>query len=93
MISVIIPANNEEGYIGDCLDLLLISDPPAKGPMQAIVVANGCSDNTVAEARERIPAFAAKGWQLDVLDLKEGGKVNALNASEEAILHPMILEP
>ena len=26
MISVIIPANNEEGYIGTCLDLLLASD-------------------------------------------------------------------
>ncbi len=89
MISVIIPANNEEGYIGECLDLLLASDPPAKGPMQAIVVANGCSDDTVGEASARIPAFAAKSWQLDVLDLKEGGKVGALNASEEAILHPI----
>ncbi len=49
MISVIIPANNEEGYIGTCLDLLLASDPPAKGAMQVIVVANGCMDDTVGQ--------------------------------------------
>ena len=89
MISVIIPANNEEGYIGTCLDLLLASEPPSKGPMQVVVVANGCSDNTVGEAGERNTAFAEKGWRLDVLDLEEGGKVRALNAAEEAILHPL----
>ncbi len=89
MISVIIPANNEEGYIGHCLDLLLASDPPAKGPMQVVVVANGCTDDTVGEARERTGAFAAQGWQLDVLDLEQGGKVKALNAAEKAIIHPL----
>jgi glycosyltransferase involved in cell wall biosynthesis len=89
VISVVIPANNEEGYIGRCLDLLLASDPPAKGPMQAVVVANGCSDDTVSEARARNAGFAAKGWRLDVLDLAEGGKVGALNAAEQAILHPI----
>ena len=89
MISVIIPANNEEGYIGNCLDLLLASEPPARGSMQVVVVANGCSDNTVGEAGERGAAFTEKGWRLDVLDLEEGGKVRALNAAEEAILYPL----
>ena len=89
MISVVIPANNEEGYIGPCLDLLLQSEPPSKGPMQVVVVANGCTDATVPEARARTQAFAAKGWQLDVLDLEEGGKVHALNASDAAIIHSL----
>lgn len=89
MISVIIPANNEEGYIGECLDLLVRSQPPAKGPMQAIVIANGCSDDTMGEARARAEDFAAKGWRLDVLDLEEGGKVRAVNAAEEVIIHPV----
>lgn len=89
MISVIIPANNEEGYIGTCLDLLLQSEPPAGGPLQVVVVANACSDGTVAEASALIPAFREKGWQLDVLDIETGGKVNALNASEAAVLHPL----
>lgn len=85
MISVVIPANNEEGYIGPCLDLLAQSDPPADGPVQVVVAANGCTDGTVAEARARGAAYAARGWQLDVLDLEQGGKVRALNASEQAV--------
>lgn len=89
MISVIVPANNEEGYVGTCLELLLASEPPEKGPMQVVVVANGCSDNTVAEAQAQGSAFAARGWQLDVLDLEEGGKVNALNAAEDVIAYPL----
>lgn len=89
MISVIIPANNEEGYIGTCLDLILQSEAPVKGPVQVVVVANGCSDGTVAEASTLIPAFEKKGWRLDVLDLEEGGKVRALNASETAVVHSL----
>jgi glycosyltransferase involved in cell wall biosynthesis len=89
MISVIIPANNEEGYIGTCLELLLRSDAPEGGPLQVVVVANGCTDDTVGEASALAPAFEAKGWRLDVLDLEEGGKVNALNASETAVIHPL----
>ena len=89
MISVIIPANNEEGYIGQCLDFLLQSDSPAKGPLQVVVVANGCRDATVMEACERACIFENKGWQLDVLDLEEGGKVNAINASEQVIMYPI----
>ena len=91
MISVIIPANNEEGYIGTCLDLLLASEFAERGPMQVVVVANGCTDNPAAEAGTRCAGFAGKGWRLDVLDLKDGGKVRALNAAEEAIIHPLRL--
>lgn len=89
MISVVIPANNEEGYIGHCLDLLLASEPPEKGAMQVVVVANGCRDNTVDEARARADLFGAKGWQLDVLDLEQGSKVLALNAAEDVIISPL----
>ena len=89
MISVIIPANNEEGYIGTCLDLLLASEQPSKGPMQVVVVANGCTDNTVDETQKRGEAFATKGWRLDVLDLEEGGKILALNAAEKAVIYPL----
>jgi glycosyltransferase involved in cell wall biosynthesis len=92
MISVIIPANNEEGYIGPCLELVLKSDTPASDtqggpPMQVVVVANGCTDATVAEAGALIPAFAENGWQLDVLDLEKGNKIGALNAGDQAALH------
>jgi len=90
MTSIIIPVLNEQGYIGVCLDLLLKSRQPTTGgtPVQVIVVANGCTDNTVTEARAFETAFDAKGWQLDVLDLEQGGKLNALNAGDAKALHP-----
>ena len=92
MISIIIPANNEEGYIGPCLDLILSSqapgpDAPGQPALQVIVAANGCDDGTVAETQSRRAAFVEKGWQLDVLDLSEGGKIGALNASDAIALY------
>lgn len=90
MISVIIPANNEEKYIRACLQDVLGATEPAQDvrkPVQVIVVANGCSDATAAEALAMLPDFAAKGWQLDVLDLAQGGKILALNAGDQAALY------
>jgi glycosyltransferase involved in cell wall biosynthesis len=90
VISVIIPANNEEDYIGACLSRILASDPAQEGapPVQVIVVANGCTDLTVAEATAKKPEFEARGWQLDVLDLDQGSKVLALNAGDAAAIYP-----
>jgi glycosyltransferase involved in cell wall biosynthesis len=50
MISVIIPAHNEENYLGATLDALRRQD---HGWFEVIVVANGCSDGTARVARER----------------------------------------
>lgn len=84
MLSVIIPASNEAGYIGACLNALF-----ASGPMQAeaIVVANGCRDATAEVARSFAARAAAAGWGLRVLDLAQGGKPNALNQGDAAALH------
>ena len=81
MLSVIIPANNEAAYIGPCLDALLASDTDA-GPVEILVVANACTDATVARARDRAGAAARRGWRLEVIDLAEGGKLNALNVGD-----------
>lgn len=86
MISVIIPANNEARYIAECLNSLLGSAATA-APVQVVVVANGCTDNTVEEAQALADAFTARGWRLDVLDLAEGGKIGALNAGDAAALY------
>ncbi len=86
MISILIPANNEEAYIRDCLGSLLASDPAPEG-VQIIVMANGCTDATVARAEAMVPDFAAKGWDLQVLDLAEGSKPAALNAGDAAARH------
>jgi len=50
MISIIIPAHNEEAYLGETLDTLNRQDYPA---FEIIVVANGCADRTAEVARGR----------------------------------------
>ncbi len=83
MLSVIIPANDEAGWIGPCLDGLLAQTLPP-GAMEVVVAANACTDETVAIARSREAAFAAKGWRLEVLDIPEGGKPNAFDRGDAA---------
>lgn len=87
LLSVIIPARNEAGYIGACLAALCAQDLGA-GPIEVIVAANGCSDDTAGAARACTEAFAARGWTLDVLDLPEGGKPGALNAADTVARGP-----
>lgn len=82
VISVIIPANNEGAYIGQCLAALLDSDPVPGHALELIVVANGCTDDTVKVARRYQIATSERGWTLKVLDLAEGSKIKALNAGD-----------
>lgn len=83
LLSVIIPASNEEHYIARCLQALFASSPPGV-PVEAIVVANGCHDQTAAVARAQEPLASAAGWRLVVLDLAQGSKPGALNAGDRA---------
>ena len=84
MLSIIIPANNEEAYIAACLEGLLAQTLTAAraGGVEVLVAATGCTDRTVAVAESLAPRFAAKGWELVVLDIPEGGKSNALNRTD-----------
>jgi glycosyltransferase involved in cell wall biosynthesis len=83
VLSVIIPASNEAGYIGPCLAALFASNP-VPGGAEAIVVANGCRDDTAARARGFANEAKAAGWRLEVIDRPEGGKIGALNAGDAA---------
>ena len=82
-ISILIPAHDEAAYLPGCLEALLESDDPAGLTAEVIVVANGCTDDTAAVARAHQATFAEKGWPLTVLDLRQGSKLNALNAGED----------
>jgi glycosyltransferase involved in cell wall biosynthesis len=79
VLSLIIPASNEEGWIGRCLQAVADSDL-VPGGLEVIVVANGCRDRTADVAR----GFARKLPALQVLDLAQGSKPAALNAGDQA---------
>lgn len=81
VLSVILPASNEEAWIGGCLQALFASDPVEA---EVIVVANGCQDRTAEVARGFAGRAAAAGWGLAVLEQAEGGKPGALNAGDAA---------
>ena len=71
--AIIIPACNEESVIGRCLDT--IQHQATHGEFEVIVVANGCTDGTVAQAARR---------GVRVIDLADSGKAGALNAGDAA---------
>ena len=79
MLSLIIPASNEEGWIGPCLQAVA-EQAPVPGGLEVIVVANGCRDATAAVAR----GFAGRIAGLKVLDLAEGSKPLALTMGDRA---------
>ena len=84
MLSVIIPASNEEAFIGRCLEAVIASeDVPSEGA-EIIVAANACKDRTVAVARAHVESAQARHWRLEVIDLAEPGKANALNVADRA---------
>jgi glycosyltransferase involved in cell wall biosynthesis len=70
--AVIVPAHNEESVLGATIARLLEG---LDDDIQFLVVANGCTDRTVAVA-------TAFGPRVRVLDLPEASKARALNAAE-----------
>jgi glycosyltransferase involved in cell wall biosynthesis len=83
VLSVLIPASNEEALIEQCLRAVLQSDWDHSGAFETIVISNGSHDRTAETALDVQQAFKAKGWDLRVLDRKEGGKLGALNAGDK----------
>lgn len=84
LLSVIVPAHDEEDYIGACLDALLEQDDSA-GRVEIIVAANACQDGTVAESEARVDRAQARGWGLTCLSIPKPGKLEALNRAEAAM--------
>lgn len=84
-LSVILPAHDEAEWIGACARAVLASDTLPRGWRgEVLVVANGCSDDTAARARAFADQAAARGWDWQVLELAEGGKLGALTAGDAA---------
>src|SRR5688500_9924243 len=75
MISIIIPAHNEEAVIGRCLAALL--RVAREGELDVVVVCNGCTDRTPHLAR-------AFGASVNVIETPLASKVHALNLGDDA---------
>ncbi len=73
MISVVIPAHNEECCIRHTLTALGLGGPDL---VQVVVVANGCHDDTASRAREFSPSIV-------VVETSVPSKPNALNLGDE----------
>ncbi|MFL5297936.1 MAG: glycosyltransferase family 2 protein [Phenylobacterium sp.] len=81
-ISVLIPAWNEAAQLPGLVDSLLAQEGVS---MEAVVVANGCTDATASIARSYCAQFAANGHSLAVLELARQSKPAALRAGDLAL--------
>lgn len=81
ILSVIVPASNEEAWIGDCLKALFASTD-IDGGAEVIVIPNGCSDHTADVARGLADLAQGAGWEMTVHEVKQGGKIGALNQGD-----------
>ena len=68
--TILMPAHNEETVIGRVLGRLAAETDP--GEFQVIVICNGCTDRTAAEAKAAMPS-------AHVISIEKPGKTNALN--------------
>lgn len=73
VISVIVPAHNEEAVIARCLGALLEGAEPRE--LDVVVACNGCTDRTAERAR-------AFGDAVTVIELEKPSKTAALNAAD-----------
>ncbi|NNE52955.1 MAG: glycosyltransferase family 2 protein [Sulfitobacter sp.] len=80
-VSILIPAHNEADYLPTCLDAVFASQDVI-GPVEVIIIANGCTDNTVEIAQDYARVADWKGWTLKVLEMFDGNKLEAWNAGE-----------
>ena len=78
MISVVVPAHDEEAVIGRCLTTLLDGSQP--GELDIVVACNGCSDNTAKVARQF-------GDSVRVIETDIASKSRALNLGDRAARH------
>jgi glycosyltransferase involved in cell wall biosynthesis len=78
MISIVIPAYNEEKVIARCLSALTAGAGPAE--LDVVVVCNGCNDGTARAAR-------SFGGPVRVIETPIGSKIHALNLGDSATSH------
>jgi len=89
MLTIIIPAYNEQRVIANCLQSLLTQSEVIPD-VEIIISANGCSDNTVAICESYRLNFINKGYKYRVLETKHGNKNYALNVADQIATFPSV---
>jgi len=85
VLSVLIPAHDEAGWIPRCLDAVAHSQGDLSA-REIIVIANACRDRTADQALAMRPALDVAGWTLNVIRTDTPGKLNALNLGDSVAL-------
>lgn len=75
MVSIVIPAHNEQATIGRCLTGLLAEQSSLD--LHVVVACNGCNDRTAEVARQFGP-------RVTVIETETASKVHAMNLADEA---------
>lgn len=79
MVTIIVPAHNEELVIGDTVDAILNLNYP-KDRLEIKIVADNCEDDTFRVASEVVKRSKIKNLNVEVIDRKgTGGKAGVLN--------------
>ncbi len=76
-IAFVVPARDEEGMIGDCVRAITAAAAEYPGAVETIVVENGSSDNTLAEAQAAFDEHPEMASAL--IECPPLGKSRALN--------------
>jgi glycosyltransferase involved in cell wall biosynthesis len=80
--SVVIPARNEERFLGPCLESIRTAALPLTEPVEVIVVLNRCTDRTEEIARE----FGARTVREDARNLAAIRNSGARSATGEVLV-------
>ena len=86
MLTIIIPAFNEESVITQCLKSLLTQS--YSSGVEVLIAANGCTDQTILICEGFQFAFRRKGYDFTVLKTSVGNKNKALNLADAAAKYP-----
>jgi len=80
-VSIGVLAYNEENTIVSTIKQILLQDIfyLVGTEIELIIIANGCTDNTVRTAEEELLKYKLKNFSYNVVNLKQAGKSNAWN--------------
>lgn|GEM_PF-5144951 len=91
-IDVVMPARNDGRFIGEALQSIVSQDFSGEFAYDVLVVANGCTDDTVAQAEAKSDAFDNHDLtSLRVISREKANKIAAINMGLLATSRSLVL--